>query len=329
VSRDPDDVTRDPDDVSASDLARALEREIQGRVEVDHPLAALTTYRLGGPARLFVEPASVADVEALGRLLPDELEVLTLGRGSNVVVSDAGWPGVVIRLGSAFAGIEAALDAEGTGLRAGAGTPLPTLANWAARRGLGGLEFLVAIPGSVGGAVRMNAGAHGTSVDRTLAAVTLYDLGGARRIETRRAADLGLTYRHSDVGERALVLEASFDLARADPDEIRTRMDAYRRHRSETQPGALQNAGSVFKNPPGDSAGRLVEAAGLKGFSVGGASVSRLHANFFIASDGASAQDVYDLVHEVRARVRATSAVDLEPEVRFAGRFEDRVGSSS
>ena len=318
--------------MSVDALERDLRHSLRGRVESHRPLARLTTYRLGGPARLYVEPVDLHDVEALGRALAraPEADVLVLGRGSNLVVSDRGWPGVVVRLGAGFARVEP-LDIDDpaahlSGLRAGGGAPLPTLANWAARRGLQGLEFLVSIPGSVGGAVRMNAGAHGSDIARTLRSVRLLDLR-AGAIGSRAASALELGYRRSRLGGRDLVLDAAFELSRGDPRAIQGRMDGFRRRRAATQPGALQNAGSVFKNPPGDFAGRLVEAAGLKGFRVGGASVCELHANFFIASDDATAQDVYDLVHSVRARVRAAFGVDLEPEVRFAGVFRDGRGA--
>lgn len=311
--------------MSLGELERELRAALRGPVATDRPLAGLTTYRLGGPARLYVEPADPADVDALGRALrgAGPVPVLVLGRGSNVVVSDAGWPGIAVRPGPGFSWM-APLEVAGApagGLRAGSGTPLPTLANWAARRGLAGLEFLVAIPGSVGGAVRMNAGAHGGAVADTLCAVRVADLARAT-VTTRAAGDLGLGYRRSSLGERDLVLDATFMLRADDGAAIRGRMDAYRRHRAETQPGALQNAGSVFKNPPGDSAGRLVEAAELKGWRVGGARVAALHANFFIAERGATAQDVFDLVHGVAARVQALFGVELEPEIRFAGAFE-------
>jgi UDP-N-acetylmuramate dehydrogenase len=204
---------------------------------------------------------------------------------------------------------------------------LPLVANWAARRALSGLEFAVAIPGSVGGAVRMNAGAHGGSVGDFLVSVRLFDLD-VLELEERSAAGLELAYRTSNLTERQLVLDARFRLASGDAQAIKATMDSYRRHRADTQPGALSNAGSVFKNPPGDSAGRLVEAAGLKGFRVGDAWVSELHANFFMAGPRATAQDVYDLVHEVRARVNAAVGVELEPEVRFVGSFR-RQGAMS
>jgi UDP-N-acetylmuramate dehydrogenase len=140
----------------------------------------------------------------------------------------------------------------------------------------------------------------------------------------RDADTLGFRYRESDLTDAHVVIEATFDLTPEGEDAVREQMERYRRHRAETQPGAVQNAGSTFKNPPGDHAGRLVEAAGLKGFSVGGASVSKLHANFFMASEGATAQDVYDLVHEVQTRVRERFGVELQPEVRFVGDFKSR-----
>lgn len=176
----------------------------------------------------------------------------------------------------------------------------------------------------------MNAGAHEGSISDTLASVRIYDLATGA-VVSRSASSLGLAYRHSDLTPWEVVVEATFELDPDDPGAIRDRMDRYRKHRAETQPGALQNAGSTFKNPPGDSAGRLVEAAGLKGHRVGGAAVSQLHANFFIASDSATSQDVFDLVHDVRARVLDRFGIELEPEVRFVGPFEeslDRAGAA-
>lgn len=297
---------------------------LEGRVERDFPLARLTTYRLGGPAALYAEPATTADLELLGSVLSRHsaegaIPVLALGRGSNVVVADKGWPGVVVRLGAAFSWIR---RRGATGLVAGGSTSLPLLANWSARRGLSGVEFLTAIPGSVGGAVRMNAGAHGGQVSDCLESAVVFNLESLSLFERNRAA-LDLDYRRSNLTERDLVTEARFELRPDEIDAIKRRLDSYRRHRSETQPGAVQNAGSVFKNPPGDAAGRLVEAAGLKGFRVGGAAVSELHANFFVAGSGATAQDVFDLVHEVRARVQEAFGIELQPEVRFVGSFRD------
>ena len=309
-------------------VAERLSSTLDGRVETGASLAPLTTYRLGGPASVYVEPAHTEDVIALGEQLRDTgnalgpIPVLALGRGSNIVVSDEGWEGVVVRLPpGAFSWIEALEDEQGC--VAGGSTSLPLLANWSARRGLTGMEFLVAIPGSVGGAMRMNAGAHGREIADCLESARVFDLD-ALRLDLHPAAELDFSYRHSNLTERHLVLEASFRLTPSDAETVRQRIDSYRRHRAATQPGALQNAGSVFKNPPGDHAGRLIDAADLKGFRVGGAAVSTLHANFFVADDGARAQDVYDLVEHVRRRVEERFGVELTPEIRFVGRFKEQ-----
>jgi UDP-N-acetylmuramate dehydrogenase len=311
--------------MSITDLAATLRTELEGRVEEGVQLAPLTTYRLGGPAAVFIEPASPEDLERMGEALRsrrDDVPVLALGRGSNTVFSDDGVPGIIIRMSGAFSWIE---PHEANGLDSGASTSLPLLGNWAARRGLSGMEFTVGIPGSVGGAVRMNAGAHGQEIADSLVSVRTFSLESFA-LERREAAALDLTYRHSNRGAADLVVDARFELQPKPEPDIRARMEDYRRHRAETQPGALQNAGSVFKNPPGDSAGRLVEAAGLKGFRVGGAAVSELHANFFVASEAATAQDVYDLVGAVKTRVQERFGIELVPEVRFVGRFDEHSG---
>lgn len=306
-------------------LARQLRERAQGSVRTNYPLAGLTTYRIGGPASVYFEPTGVDDIAAAAELIGEDpdIPVLALGRGSNLLISDSGFPGVVIRLGMSFSWIRNVGEegGRGTGMVSGSATPLPLLANWAARRGLTGLEFTVAIPGSVGGGVRMNAGAHGGEIVDTLAAATIFDVRTGSMAE-RPATDLGLTYRRSSLRDHEVVLDATFALIPAEETAVRQRMETYRKHRAETQPGAVQNAGSTFKNPPGDSAGRLVEEAGLKGFRVGGVAVSELHANFFIADEGARAQDVYDLVHEVRRIVHERTGVELHPEVRFVGTFE-------
>ena len=301
-------------------LAEALQNALPGRVQRGRALAPLTTYRLGGPAAILVEVEDAADVATLAEVLGRAVDVplLFLGRGSNTVVSDEGWPGAVVHPGAGLAWIKGG-PGEGT-VVTGAGTSMPQLANWAARRGLTGLEFLVSIPGSVGGGVRMNAGAHGSEIADHLAAARVLDLD-ACRLDEIAVADLGMRYRRSALAPAQFVIDARFSLEVAPPAAIRERMESFRRHRAATQPGAASNAGSVFKNPPGDFAGRLVESTGLKGFSVGGARVSEVHANFFVAAPGATAQDVFDLVHAVRAKVKAATGIELEPEVRFAGSF--------
>ncbi len=303
-------------------LHQALDGHVRGRLETDVELRRMTTYRLGGPAALYLEPSDVSDLEALGRALKEveeEVPVLPVGRGSNLVVSDSGFPGVCIHLGAGFETFEA--EAAGAA-RVGAAAALPQVTNWTARRGWAGFEFAIAIPGSVGGGVRMNAGAHGGDMAACLVGATIFSLTEAG-VDLVNAADLGFSYRRSALTDRDIVLDARLQLREDDAEAVKARVEANRRHRAETQPPAVQNAGSVFKNPHGDHAGRLVEAAGLKGFAVGAASVSELHANFFIASTGAGAQDVFDLVHAVRAKVEQRFGVVLEPEIRFVGSFRE------
>ena len=319
--------------MSLRELGERLGSLCRGSVEFGRLLAPLTTYRLGGPAAVLFEPASGTDLLNVTRaargagLSPDGIPLLVVGRGSNIVISDRGFEGLVIKLGSAFSWIRADEDADPSTVHAGGATSMPLLANWAARRSLAGLEFTVGIPGSVGGGVRMNAGAHDGSISDTLVSAEVYSLG-AEQIEERGAAALGLDYRRSALTDVDVVVGASFRLVADDEVAIRNRMERYRKHRADTQPGALQNAGSTFKNPPGDSAGRLVEAAGLKGHCIGGAQVSELHANFFIAGEEATAQDVFDLVHFVKHRVADVFGVQLEPEVRFVGPFDRSMAAS-
>lgn len=310
-----------------TNLYDALSGVARGSVERSYPLARFTTYRLGGPAEIYVEPADLDDLIALTAQLraldpTGEIPVLAVGRGSNMVISDAGWPGIALRLGQPFAALDPQ-DQDPTSFDVGAAKPLPLVANWSARRGLAGMEWAVGVPGSIGGAVRMNAGAHGSDLAARLvhATVLMLDTGEVR---ARSGEHLALGYRHSNLTDREIVISARLGLSPEPRDAIRARMDSFRKHRVATQPGALQNAGSTFKNPGGDSAGRLVEAAGLKGWRVGGASVSDLHANFFMADETATAQDVFDLIHDVRRKVNDAFGVELTPEVRFVGPFAER-----
>jgi UDP-N-acetylmuramate dehydrogenase len=300
-------------------VADALRSSLQGTVEIDAPLAPFTSYRLGGPAAVLVEAGGEGDLVATAGIATRfGVPVLALGRGSNVLVSDAGFPGIVVRLGEGFDWIRAA---EG-GLEAGGAARLPRLANWAARRGLSGLEFAVAIPASLGGAVRMNAGAHASSLSEVLSSVRLYRLG-APEVVVLGAAELGMRYRSTMLDEADIVCAAQLTLTPAPADEIAARMQGYRDHRAATQPSQARNAGSMFRNPPAPapSAGRLIEEAGLKGFRLGGAEVSGKHANFFLARPGATAQDVYGLLAAVQATVLDRSGVLLIPEVRLVGTF--------
>lgn len=309
------------------DLYDALAGVARGSVERSYPLARFTTYRLGGSAEVYVEPADLEDLIAVTTELrtldpAGEIPVLVIGRGSNMIISDSGWPGIALRLGQPFAALDP-IAGDPTSFDVGAGKPLPLVANWSARRALAGMEWAVGVPGSIGGAVRMNAGAHGSDLAASLVHATVIGLDtGEMRAGT--GEQLGLSYRHSNLSDREIVVSARLRLSSEPRESIRARMDSFRKHRAATQPGALQNAGSTFKNPPGDSAGRLVDAAGLKGWRVGGASVSAIHANFFMADDTATAQDVFDLIHDVRRKVNDALGVELTPEVRFVGPFAGR-----
>ncbi len=295
--------------------ATILRSRCGDRVRSGYRLAPLTSFRIGGPAALYLEPESEADLAAASEAIGAAgIPFVVLGKGSNVLVADEGFAGLVLRLGRGFRWTAP----DGARLRAGAAIPLPGLAGVALAQGLSGLEFGVAIPGSFGGAVRMNAGAHGAELSGVLETVELFLLHeGAPR--TIAAAEAGFGYRRSELPAGGVVTAATVDLAPADPTEIRARMDEARDWRRRTQPLAEANCGSVFKNPPGQHAGRLIDEAGGKGLRVGGASVSTKHANFIVTSEGASATDVLDLIRTVQELVAARSGVRLEPEVHLVG----------
>lgn len=303
-----------------NDLATAtaiLRAACGGRVHTGVPMAPLTTFRVGGPAALYLEPESQGDLAAAGRAITRAgIPVVVLGRGSNVLVADAGFPGLVLRLGRSYRWTAR----DGDRLSAGGAMPLPAMAGVALRHSLAGLEFGVAIPATLGGAVRMNAGAHGRQMSEVLESVDVFRLGRGEG-ETISATDAGFSYRRSELGEQAVVVGAQVRLRPGDPAEIRERMDEARAWRRATQPLSEPNCGSVFTNPPGDHAARLIEAAGAKGRRVGGAAVSSKHANFIVTEQGARAADVVTLMEEIRAMVEAHDGVRLEPEVQLVGTF--------
>ena len=289
-----------------------------GLVVEDVPLGPLTTYKYGGPARWFAEVGTVADLAAvLAARRAAGAELLMLGRGSNLLVADAGYGGIVVRLAGDFA--EVSIGADGI-VAAGGAVSLPMLARRASKAGRGGLEWYVGIPGSVGGALRMNAGGHGSDTGEWLIDAEVMDAEDAT-ISTRDVGALDLSYRHSNLTDTDIVVSARYRSIERDPAESEALLREITRWRREHQPGGTLNAGSVFKNPPGDAAGRIIDAVGLKGLRRGGAAVSDRHANFFVAHAGATAQDIYDLVWAVRRRVGEAVGVWLEPEIRFAGDF--------
>ena len=298
--------------------ARLLKAAFGDRLREGFSLAPLTTFRVGGPAALYLEPQSERDLVAVGRVVREtRVRCVVLGKGSNVLVSDAGFPGLVLRLGRGYRWTER----SGDRLRAGAAMPLPAMAGVALSERLAGLEFGVAIPATVGGAVRMNAGAHGHSVDEVVESIELFSLGdGARR--TVPARDAGFVYRRSALPEDAVVVAATAHLRPGDPADIRALMDEARTWRRATQPLAEPNCGSVFKNPPGGHAASLIETLDAKGMSVGGATVSDKHANFIVTAPGTRATDVVELIRRVQELVADRHGVRLEPEVHLVGPFD-------
>lgn len=283
----------------------------------DVPIGPMTTYRVGGSADVFVDVTSDDDLLRVAHAVSSTgAPVLVVGRGSNLLVADAGFRGVAVRLGDAFATI----DIDGTTVRAGGAVSLPVLARRTAAASLTGLEWAVGVPGSVGGAVRMNAGGHGAETSETLRRIRRVDLEtGADEVVD--AAALDLSYRRSNVTSAQVVVWAEYDLAPGDGAASERQIAEIVRWRRDNQPGG-QNCGSVFTNPDGDSAGRLVDAAGLKGHRRGTAFVSPKHANFIQADDGGLAADVRDLIVDVQQAVEARFGVRLVPELRMIG-FDD------
>lgn len=305
----------------AAALARAedvLRAACGDRLRTSFRLAPLTTFRIGGPAALFLEPESESDLRAAGQAVRETgIPFVVLGKGSNVLVSDDGFPGLVLRLGKGYRW--AARD--GVRVTAGGSMPLPRLAGVALSHGLAGLEFGVAIPATLGGAVRMNAGAHGHSLDEVVERVEVFLLGtGEARIVP--AAEAGFVYRNSRLPGDGVVVAVTMALRPADPVAIRAEMDDAREWRRKTQPLAEPNCGSVFKNPPDGHAARMIESLGLKGTGVGGAAVSGKHANFIVARPGTRAADVVALIRSVQEQVAERYGVRLEPEVHLVGDFD-------
>ena len=302
--------------------AIAVGTDIQRRIGVktsrDEPLARFTTMRVGGPADLFATVHNAFELRALVRFARSRgLPHLVLGRGSDVVISDAGVRGLVIQDRAEGSRV------DGERYIADAGVPMARAATETQRAGLTGLEFGLAIPGSVGGAVWANAGAHESDVATIIESARVLDAAGTETVVP--AAELGLAYRdsrfkHDAPGQpRELIVDATFRLEPADPETIKGRLDDIRRWRQAHQPLGLPSAGSVFRNPPGDSAGRLIDAAGLKGRRIGGAVVSEKHANFVVNDQKGTATDVRRLMETVRAEVVATHGIELAFEVEFLG----------
>ena len=307
--------------MSRTDVTAAVE-EVAGRLgplaRRNAPFGGRTTYRVGGPAALLATCASRADLEAVaGAVAATGIPTLVLGRGSNLLVADRGFPGLVVSLAGAFEEVE--LGARPI-VAAGGAVALPALARQCAAAGLTGFEWAVGVPGSVGGAVRMNAGGHGSDMAAKLLDADVVDLR-AGTVRTVPRGELALGYRTSAVGPAEVVVRARLGLAEGDAAAAKAEIDAIVRWRREHQPGG-QNAGSVFTNPPGDSAGRLVDVAGGRGLRMGTARISEKHANFIQADEGGRAADVIALIRAARRLVHDHGGVTLHPELRLAG-FDD------
>jgi UDP-N-acetylmuramate dehydrogenase len=304
--------------VNAQTTAALDDLVARGRCARDVPLGRLTTYKFGGAAAYYSEPGDVGELrDALNAAQSEDMDVLVLGRGSNIVVSDQGFDGLVVRPAGRFTTLE--VESDGA-ITAGAAVPLPRLARESVRAGRGGLEWCVGIPGSVGGAVRMNAGGHGSDTAAWLMTAEVLDAAsGTIRNATPEALDL--SYRHSNLSQTDVVIAATFRTTVQNPDTGIRLLREVTQWRKRHQPGGTLNAGSVFKNPAGDSAGRIIDSLGLKGLRCGGVSVSERHANFFVADETATAQDMFDLVGSVRSRIGDATGIWLEPEIRFVGGF--------
>jgi UDP-N-acetylmuramate dehydrogenase len=284
--------------------------DLRGRLVPNAPLSDITWFRVGGPAQVLFTPADEADLAFFLRNKPRDLPAVVIGLGSNLLVRDGGVPGVVIRLGRGFGEIKIE---DGSRLRAGTAVPDVKVARAAADAGIRGLAFYRGIPGSIGGALRMNAGAHGRETKDCLIAARAVDPHGS--IHVLSLADMGFTYRHSAVKDDWIFTEATFQGAPGNPAEILKEMEDVADYREKNQPIKERTGGSTFKNPPGHSAWKLVDEAGCRGLRVGGAKVSEMHCNFLINDRQATGEDVETLGETVRARVKAKSGIALNWEI--------------
>ncbi len=321
-----DDRTPSWNDPAAIDKAVGILGE---RARLDAPLGAITTSRVGGLAAIAYTANTAADLCLVGEASHAAgMAVLIVGRGSNLLVADQGFEGIAVFLGASFSRID--IDQRAATAIVGAAVALPVLARRCAEAGVGGLEWAVGVPGSVGGAIKMNAGGHGSDIASCLIDATIIDLSsdaGPSAPVTYEPHALDLRYRHSGLSDAQVVTRARLQGRTDDPSTALGRIAEIVRWRREHQPGG-QNAGSVFMNPPQDSAGARIDQAGLRGLRIGTAEVSRIHANFIVSDPGGTAADVAALMAEVRRRVADSAGIALQPEVRMVG-FESADASGS
>jgi len=303
--------------VSVDDLVKTAGERLRQHAA----FGARTTYRVGGTARAVLEIASVAELERLGPALASCPDIVVLGNGSNLLVDDAEFGGVVLVLGEDFANLSWHDEGDAVIVTAGASLDLPVMARRLADDGVVGFEWAVGVPGTVGGAVAMNAGGHGSDMAASVVSASVWDCARARR-HTLTRDELSFAYRSSAIDASTIVLEATLQLRRGEPERAKQQIREIVRWRREHQPGG-SNAGSVFRNPPGTSAGQLIEQAGLKGERWGSAQVSEKHANFIQVDAGGSARDVHHLMHHVARVVNERTAVALQSEIRLVGFKKD------
>lgn len=299
------------------ELARKLEEMNIGTVRENEPLASHTTIKIGGPADLFIEPSSIEKLDnAMKAIIEAQVKWTVIGRGSNLLVSDRGIEGVVIKLGTGLSEVEV----NGTEVKVGGGASMVAFAMSMSRKGLSGLEFASGIPGSVGGGVYMNAGAHGSDISHVLKKAHILFEDGT--LEWLTNEEMQFSYRTSVLQKQrpGIVIEAVFNLQEGDKEQIMAIMKKNKEYRRVTQPWDSPCAGSIFRNPLPNHAGQLVEKAGLKGYSIGGAKISEMHGNFIVNAGNAKAQDVLDLIEHVKKTIDSLYGVEMKTEVEIIGR---------
>lgn len=288
--------------------------KVRGKLAPNAPLAPLVWFKSGGNAEYLFAPADVEDLQHFLRELDSDVPVMGLGLGSNMIVRDGGVPGITVRLGKPFATVERVDDVT---IRCGGGASGILVSSKARDFGIAGVEFLRSIPGTVGGFVRMNGGAYGRETCDILVECDVVLRSG--ELVTLKNADLGYTYRHSELPEGAIVVSATFRGEPGKPEVIQAEMDRIAESREATQPLRSRTGGSTFKNPPGDKAWRLVDEAGCRGMTIGGAQVSEKHCNFLLNLGDATSSDIEELGEEVRRQVKDKCGVDLEWEIQRVG----------
>ncbi len=286
---------------------------VRGTYTYDAPLKDLVWFRAGGPAQILFRPADAEDLASFLAAKPSDLGVSVIGVGSNLLVRDGGIPGVVVRLPASFGKI----DITGTRVRAGAAALDAAVAKAAADAGIARLEFLRGVPGTIGGALKMNAGCYGSEIKDVFVEATALDAQGNKIV--LKAEDMAFVYRKAQIGEELIFIDASFDGSPDSPDAVRARMEALVAQREATQPIRSKTGGSTFKNPPGHKAWQLIDQAGCRGLTIGAAQVSEKHCNFLINTGEATATQIEALGEEVKKRVRAQSGIALEWEIKRVG----------